>query len=309
MTLHRAVSHLGLLNASLPLPVCSPKGCRLLAMGNVLYCFYLGDGNEVMMTSRLATGAWSVPVDLKFPSLSGLPAVYGYNGRIHVFTSAEANNPITRTNGSKVLHWQSGEDIRIHLNLSMNVFGSPSVAELNGKLYVFWREPGYGELRWGNSTTGIDWLRQGHVHPEGQSRLARSLWDPVVCTYQRLLHVFYQSEQGLSLIRFDGDSGWSRGQLLVDKPYHCMPAVFVHDGLLTLAYANLQSADQTLSVTAPTEQSMGDLHDGDVEGTLDLYRYDGNVLGRVDRSIGMVVKGVPAAAVVDGELNLIFPSV
>jgi|GEM_PF-2166417 len=309
MTLHRAVSHLGLLNASLPLPVCSPKGCRLLAMGNVLYCFYFGEGNEVMMTSRLATGAWSVPVDLKFPSLSGLPAVYAYNGRIHVFTSAEANKPITSSNGSKVLHWQPGADIRIHLDMSMNVFGSPSVAELNGKLYLFSREPGYGELRWGSSTTGVDWLRQGHVHPEGQSRLARSLWDPVVCTYQRLLHVFYQSEQGLSVIRFDGDNGWSRGQLLVEKPYHCMPAVFVHDGLLTLAYANLQSADQTLSVSAPTEQSMGDLHDGDVEGTLDLYRYDGNVLGRVDRSIGLVVKGIPAAAVVDGELNLIFPSV
>lgn len=150
MTLHRAVSHLGLLNASLPLPVCSPKGCRLLAMGNVLYCFYFGEGNEVMMTSRLATGAWSVPVDLKFPSLSGLPAVYAYNGRIHVFTSAEANKPITSSNGSKVLHWQPGADIRIHLDMSMNVFGSPSVAELNGKLYLFSREPGYGELRWGS---------------------------------------------------------------------------------------------------------------------------------------------------------------
>jgi len=309
MTLHCAVSRLGLVNASLPLPVCSPAGCRLLVMGGMLYCFYLGDDNKVLMTSRHVTGAWSLPVDLDIQSFSGLPAVYAYDGKVHVYTSAETDLSDTGSNRSRLLVWRPGEATRVN-EMTMDVFGSPAVAELGGKLNMFWRQPKHGELRWGTSTTGEDWYRQGHVHPLGNTLLARSDWDPVICTYQRLLHVFYQGKKSLHQIRFDGDKGWSRGQVLFDHSCHGMPAIFVHDGLLTFAYANLtENEEGHPATTPPSEQTKGEIHDGEVEGTIDLYRYDGNAVSQVDRSVRIVVKGAPAAAVLAGDLYLIFPSI
>ncbi|WDY56197.1 hypothetical protein [Pseudomonas sp. PSKL.D1] len=275
----------------------------------MLYCFYLGDDCQVMMTSRHALGSWSVPVELGIQSFSGLPAVYTFKGRIYVYSSAEIGLLPTGGNRSRLLSWTPGEEIRLD-EMTLNVYGAPSVAERNGKLYLFWRNSGFGELRWATSSLGDEWHNAGYIRPQGMGQsLARSAWDPVVCLYQRLLHVFYQTKQGLALIRFDGETGWSRGQLLIDKTYHYMPAVFVHDGLLTLAFANLSSPDATVSVTTPPdEQTMGNIHESDVQGTLDLVRYDGNALGLVDRSIGVLVKGAPSAAVLAGDLYVVFPS-
>lgn len=315
MPLHSAVLRNGLINESGILPVTvEADECRLIVFKEKLYCFYLNAPTRVFYISRGIAGGWSQPEDVGVESITGMPALFIAQDRLHVYASGmrdeydvEGKRTVYPGEGAKIAVFDA-EKKSFEVKDVEAVLGSPSVVAFKDKLYRFSRFDKDSWLFTRESHDGERWWPGEWVRGLGaDSAILKPTLDPVACLYQGLIHVFHKTTEGLSLIRFDGQSRWSRSQLFLDAEYSHMPSVVVHDGMLTLAFANTKNTlDNTISVHGtPTEVAMGD---DAVEGTLDLYRYDGNVLGKVDRSIDINANGAPNAVVFNGELHLFYPS-
>ena len=305
--LHCAVVSNGLLNASEPMPV-EAEGCRLVVFREKLYCFYLKAPTRVFYVSKARTGSWSLPEDVGIESRSGLPAVFVFDDKLHVYSSGVDGDAQTYPGTGARLAVFNPSNRTFDITLPDAAYGSPSVVARNGKAYKFARFNSGGELSMRDSNDGKNWWARDWIYQRGEgSAIIKSTSDPVACLYQGLIHVFHQAADGFYLIKYDGQSGWSRSQLFIEKVYPQMPGVVVHDGMLILAFANASGTrDTTLSVNGiPSEVAMGD---DTAEGTIDLYRYDGNALSKVDQSINIIAGGAPDAVVFDGELHLVFPS-
>lgn len=303
MALHCALVRNGLLNRSEPLPI-SADDCRLAVLGSALYCFYRV-GTRVFYISRTLDGAWSIAEDVGIESLTGLPAVFLFNGLLHVYGSGEAGDGSVYpgTHAKMAVFDPLTRNFRVADATS--VFGSPAVLTHRGRLHRASRFGASSQLMMDFSDDGRvfyagSWVRMGG----NDTPVCKTDGDPVLCVYQGLIHLFFQGVDGLYLIKCDGEAQWGRAQRFIARRYAQVPALAVHDGMLVLAFANAAPDPQnTISVTPPpTEQSMGDRE----AGTLDLYRYDGNAVGRVERSININAAGAPQAAVLDGVLHLVF---
>ena len=308
MPLHCAVVRNGILNVSEPMPV-EAEGGRLVVFKEKLYCFYLKSPTRVFYVAKARTGSWSPPEDVGIESRSGLPAVFVFDDKLHVYSSGVDGDAQTYPGTGARLAVFKPSNRTFDITTPDAAYGSPSVVACNGKAYKFARFNSGGRLSVRDSNDGITWWARDWIYPRGEgSAIIESTSDPVACLYQGLIHVFHQAPDGLCLIRYDGQSGWSRSQPLIEKVYPAMPAVAVHDGMLTLAFANATNAlDNTLSVNGiPSEAAMGD---DTAEGTIDLYRYDGNALSKVDQSININASGAPDSVVFEGELHLVFAAV
>ncbi|QVM89501.1 hypothetical protein JYG34_15860 [Pseudomonas entomophila] len=305
MHLHSAVARQGLLNASQTMTIETQKSCRVTVLKDKLYCVYVVDEDQLFITSRTRAGAWSESEDLGTRSLSGLPAVFTHDDKVYVHASGDYSDPTLGMSSGTTLCIYNPVNGALDRKIAYGTYGTPSVVEHRGRFHMFWRQNPAGQVLCANSTNGSYWYPGPGLYPDGAGQpTLKSSRDVVACVYQGLIHVFYMTEAGLCLIRFDGESGWSRGQLFIDKFYTEMPSVVVHDGMLIVAFADTSQdgIGNTISVL-PGAQSLGN------EGGIDLYRYDGHVVSSVDRSIGIVAEGAPACGVLDGELNLIFPGV
>ena len=309
MYLHCAVAKNGLLNASESL-LLNADSCSLVAFRDVLYCFYLVEPTRVFYISKTVGGAWSLPEDVGIESLTGLPIPVVYNDTLYVFGSGIKQMPDRMAGTFAKVAIFDPVNRNFEVKASDPIYGKAAIVERKGILYKIARGNGAGLLNVRSSIDGNFWYPKGGIFPNGSSGSpAISTSDPVACLYQGLIHVFFQSSNGLELIRFDGE-GWGASQLFIEKHYAHMPSVTVHDGLLTLAFADAEALEDNSipRVSVPIEQAMGVRESERPEGGIDLYRYDGLALSKVDRSVNIKAGGAPAIAGVSGLLHVIYPS-
>lgn len=265
------------------MPFTSDRDCQLQVYRDRLFCFYFHDSTRVFFLTKTFAGHWSTAQDVGIDSWSGTPTAFMFKGQLYVLGSGESSgegiqSKLATFNPSTQAFEQRDFDFFFH--------GTPALVEYRASLYMFYRLVEGGALFWAHTQNMREWRTDGPVYQDGVTTVTPRQ-DAVACVYQGLIHLLHGTGQGLSLLKYDG-LGWGRSVPFISRVYESAPGLVVHDGLLTVVGS--RPADDRL------------------DANLYLHRYDGNAQGIVEASIGLVALGSPAVAVLDGELQVIYPS-
>ncbi|OLS58906.1 hypothetical protein [Pseudomonas putida] len=277
-----SVSPHGILDNTCATSAVTDGSCRMVSHQGTLYCVYIdGPGNPgpIKCITRTSIADWGEPktigeVHSKFP-----PSIFVFNERLHLLIAGVFGKTLLMT-----LNPASGQFELDHWT-DMNISETASAAVLSGRLHLFYQTPDGSNLLHRSTTDLKVWTKPVYVKSDGKNT-ARSWISPLAITYQGLIHLVYKEVDGdFRLIRFDGDSHWTRGSRLLADNFHHSPAGVVHNGLLKLLFSD--------KVGYPTY----DIHQ---------YAYDGNVLGPATISTELGAAKSVGAAVLDGVLHVLY---
>lgn len=281
-------SRYGILNNSTSLPADLKSGCRLVNYKGALFCAYIseGDGYQVKVIVKPSGSGWENPIEVGAESLSGVPSIFVFNDKLYVLCSGEIH-PRELTVAARLAAYDDLSGTFTVTDFSTSVDGTPSLVTLNGKLHMFYKELGSRQVLWKSTRDMVTWSDAQVVTSDGATALMCAC-DPAAISYQGLIHLMARDEssQGTRLLKFDGESAWTRASTLIDSNYGYAPGMTVHNGLLKMAFTAWKK----------------DLNNR----AIFQYSYDGNALSTVDISLNLGAKFDVSMAVQDGILYVLY---
>ena len=282
MNIYTTQSRHGILNHSRKTPGETEGYCRATEYKRQLFCVFINGPTAIgppMVMSRSAGTDWDPPVKL-------LEDFHGYNTPT-LFTFAEglyALVPGVLGNALLLSYNDRARGFTDSRLLGFSIDGTPSTAVLNNELYVFYRTKGSRNVFYTSSADLQVWSRSRTLKIDGSRSVLTDLCTSVV-TYQGLVQVIYKSDdKTFDLLQFDGEGNWTRARQLVTQPYAFDPAVVVHNGLLKLIFSERAGSDYSLW----------------------QYSFDGHSISGPVQSTELSASRSIAAAVLDGELVLMY---
>ncbi len=262
-------------------------GCHAVGHNHKFYCVFRQEAaaTTAVYAQMSLPGTWSVARSLYLESPYADPTLFTFKGELYALVAGNTEQaqsvPARLTNINVNTLVTTSEVFTIQFQ------GTPALVEHRQKLYLFYRQPGTGELRWSWTSDLDTWAASEAVMSGGE--VLTPVGDPACCVYQGVIHLFHGTTSDVSHMRFDGDSGWSRSQTFIERKFEHPPVVVVHDGLLNLFCVKPDGRP--------------------VDTAIYRYRYDGNAVGLVDLCENMLATDLPGAAVVDGHLILAYRSI
>lgn len=281
-------SRYGILNNSYSTSADMKSTCRVVNYKGTLFAVYIreGDGDKVGFIIKPSAAGWASPLDVGAESHSGTPAVFVFKNKLYVLCSGEyhARELIT---APKLAEYDDLSGRFSVSDFATQFDGTPSLVELNGRLYMFYKGVEGSSILWKSTTDMSTWSEPQAVKIDGVNDLRTEL-EPVAISYQGLIHLVANmgGAQGTMLIKFDGDSAWARGRVFIEAPYSSTPGLAVHNGLLRIVFSGLIDARS--------------------DRALHQYCYDGNSLSAPDVSLNLGAKYEVSMAVQDGLLYVLY---
>lgn len=281
-------SRYGILNNSNPTSADIKSTCRVVNYRGSLFAVYIteGVGDHVSFIVKPSGAQWESPLDVGTESLSGAPDVFVFKDKLYVLSSGYHHPRELTVSPRLAVYDDLGGRFSVS-DFSTQFAGVPSLVELNGHLYMFYKDLGSNIVLWKSTTDMTSWSEPQAVKVDGVYDLVTDL-DPIAISYQGLIHLFSNSgsKEGTSLIKFDGGSAWTRARVFVEKSFSSTPGLAVHNGLLRIVFSGLI-----------TPQGDRALHQ---------YCYDGNSLSARDVSLNLGAKFAVSMAVQDGLLYVLY---
>jgi len=282
------LSRFGILNNSYATPADIKSDCCVVNYKGTLFCAYIAEGSDqnVKFISKPSAAGWGNPLEVGAESLSGSPAVFVFRNKLYVLCSGRH---IVREQ-SVSAHLAEYDDLTGRFTVTefaAQFVGGPSLVEHNEQLYMFYKEPDSTTVLWKSTRDMVNWSEAKPVKIDGALNLSCAL-DPVAISYQGLIHLVANNElgKGSLLIKFDGDTAWTRARTWITRDYSSPPGLAIHNGLLKVAFSGWKG---NLSTRA-----------------IDLYGYDGNAISEPDTSMRLGAKFRVSMAVQDGILYVLY---
>lgn len=280
----------GILDNSYQTPAEFKSTCRVVNYKGTLFLFYIGsEGDEhddVCFTIKPSAAGWRNSGDVGAESYSGPPVGFVFKDKLYVLCSGK--HPVRELRVSPRIAEYDDLSGRFFVSeFAIPFAGVPSLVELNGRLYMFYKESDGSSVWWRSTTDIATWSQPQTVKVDGVTTLTMER-DLVAINYQGLIHLVASLDgtEGTVLIKFDGDSTWSRARVLIDTPATSTPGLVVHNGLLRIVFSGL----------------IKDKNDR----ALHQYCYDGNSLSAPEVSLNLGAKFDVSMAVQDGLLYVMY---
>jgi hypothetical protein len=277
MDLHVTSNRHGILNGFTSIASNTSPGCRATLHKGTLFCVYRADTfGSVQIIKQPPGQTWHSPEPQSRMNAVELPTLVSFNNELYLFYKAANDATYVCIYDERLGRFKQIDQ------LDIVVTETPSFAELNGVLHMFYKRTTGRNIYHRRTTNLHDWAEQPVIKRDGVNTAVTDM-SPVTITYQNLIHLVYQDDvSGQTFLQKTDGGLWSAPLRLVVRKYDHSPGIAIHNGLLKLIYA-------------------------DASQVLHQYCYDGNSISPVVPSVSLkCLVASPALVVQDGFLTAIY---